>query len=273
MTVVRLRAHAKVNLGLAVLGRRDDGYHEVQTLLARVGLHDDVELRPRPSGVRIHVGDAPLPTDARNLAVRAATAHPGGRRGLDIRLRKRIPIAAGLGGGSSDAAAVLRGLEELEPEAGRIERIAPTLGSDVPFFVADLPAALATGRGERLQPVEVPSLHLVLLDPGVPVAASEAYAALRSFGPELDVPAVMSALRSGDAAGLRNDLQTGVAAAHPQVELALEALRSAGLVAATMSGSGSTCYALAADAEQAQRAAGALARSYPAWRVLVTHTA
>lgn len=272
MAGLRLFAYAKVNLGLAVLAQQPDGFHAIETLMARVALHDVVDMNEADRGVTLSVLGADLPEDDRNLAVRAARAYLGPSAALAIRLRKAIPVAAGLGGGSSDAAAVLRGLATLYPGAADPVAIAPDLGSDVPFFVADVPAAFATGRGEKLRAVSLPRLNLVLVDPGVPVSAGDAYAALSGPGVPLPLQATVAGLAGTGPVCLRNDLQVGVAALHPVIADVLRALEGAGLRGVSMSGSGSTCFGIALDAAAAQRAASGLRAAQPGWRTFATQT-
>ncbi|MEJ2288349.1 MAG: 4-(cytidine 5'-diphospho)-2-C-methyl-D-erythritol kinase [Deinococcales bacterium] len=274
---VEEQAHAKVNLGLSVLARRGDGYHEIETLMARLSLADEVRVERAGSGVLLSVEGADLPSDERNLATRAALrylAEAGAEGvGVAVRLRKRIPLAAGLGGGSSDAAAVLRALRVLVPAKVDVQRLGLALGSDVPFFLADLPAALARGRGERLQPVALPPLALVLAYPGEAVSAAEAYRALQSFTSRMPLDALVEKLRSGAEPGFVNALQPGVVRAHPQVREVIKALRAEGLRGVAMSGSGSCCFALAPAEAAAQEAAARLAAAHPSWTVLATRTA
>ncbi|HWG85420.1 MAG TPA: 4-(cytidine 5'-diphospho)-2-C-methyl-D-erythritol kinase, partial [Deinococcales bacterium] len=147
MKVVREFAPAKVNLGLAVLGRREDGYHEIESLMATLDVGDDIEAMAAASGVELAVEGADLPAGPDNLAYRAAerylaaAGHPGG---VSLRLVKRLPVAAGLGGGSSDAAAVLRALGRLYPAGVDLLAVAAGLGADVPFLVRG-GAAVASG--------------------------------------------------------------------------------------------------------------------------------
>jgi len=270
------RAHAKVNLGLSVLARRGDGYHEIESLMARVSLADDVRVARRGAGVAIVVDGADLPTDDRNLAVRAARryleAAGAGDVGVAIELTKRIPIAAGLGGGSSDAAAVLRALRVLVPADLELDRLALELGSDVPFFLAGHAAALARGRGERLEPVSLPKLALVLAYPGEAVSAAEAYGALQSFTSRPRLDALLEKLRAGAEPGFVNALQPGVVRAYPVVREVIKALRAEGLRGASMSGSGSCCLALAPDRAEAQDAAQRLRAAHPRWTVVAAES-
>jgi 4-diphosphocytidyl-2-C-methyl-D-erythritol kinase len=137
-----------------------------------------------------------------------------------VALEKRLPVAAGLGGGSSDAAATLRGLARLYPAAVDLRALARGLGADVPFLLdcGEGGAAVARGVGDRLQPVRLPEVHLVLANPGVPVSAAEAYGNLRGrFGPPLDLRAILDALERGEALPYRNDLEPPVLERHPLV--------------------------------------------------------
>ena len=226
--MLELRACAKVNLGLSVLGRRGDGFHSLDTLFARLELHDTVRLELVSEGIELHVTGADLPTDHRNLAFRAAALYlaslPTG--GVRIRLHKRIPVAAGLGGGSSDAAAVLRGLARLYPADLDVLELAQSLGSDVPFFVSDLSAARGRGRGEVLEAVTLPELHFVLVNPGVAVSARDAYANVQAFGVPLKVEALLSNVRTGAEPAFPNSLQAGVLRLEPAVAEVLAALRA-----------------------------------------------
>ena len=270
------RAHAKVNLGLSVLARRGDGYHEIESLMARVSLADEVRVARRGSGVAVAVEGAELPADDRNLAVRAARryleAAGAGEVGIAIELTKRIPIAAGLGGGSSDAAAVLRALKVLVPADLDLERLALELGSDVPFFVAGHAAALARGRGERLEPVPLPRLALVLAYPGEAVSAAEAYGALQSFTPRPRLDALLEKLRSGAEPGFVNALQPGVVRAHPVVREVIKALRAEGLRGVSMSGSGSCGLGLAPDRAEAEDTAQRMRAAHPLWTVVAAES-
>ncbi len=228
--MLSLNAHAKVNLGLSVLGRRSDGFHEVDTLMVRVGLHDTVSVKPAETGVTLTVSGAELGiSPEQNLAYKAAALYlqeTGETRGVDFELTKRIPVAAGLGGGSSDAGAVLRGLKELYPSGVDLLALAAQLGSDVPFFAADLSAARATGRGEVLTPVELPELHLVLVNPGVGVSARDAYARVGAFAGALELPSLLASLERGEP-DYPNALEAGVVGLEPVVGEVLDALSGA----------------------------------------------
>lgn len=277
-----MAAPAKLNLGLHVLAKRGDGFHELDTVFATLTLSDEVTVTVDPGAPEGAVsgeleaddgvpGAAALPVDEDNLAVRAARvyldAYAAGAAppGAHVRLHKRIPVAAGLGGGSSDAAAVLRALAELLPAEVDPARLALGLGSDVPFFVRGLAAARGRGRGERLTPLALPPRHVVLAFPGTAVPVAEAYAALQSFSPRLDPERLIRRLGEGAAPGWTNTLQAGVVRRWPSVRAALDALRAEGLTGPLMSGSGSTCFALAEGADHAEQAERSLRRAHPDW--------
>ena len=266
--MLTLKAHAKVNLGLSVLGKRPDGFHEVDTVLVRLELHDTVTITPAETGVTLTVSGADLGiSPEQNLAYKAAALYlqaSGETRGVVLELTKRIPVAAGLGGGSSDAGAVLRGLKELYPSDVDLMALAAQLGSDVPFFAADLSAARATGRGEVLAPVRLPELHLVMVNPGVGVSAGDAYARVGAFVGALELSSLIASLERGEP-DYPNVLEAGVVGLEPVVGEVLNALAGAGLRGVRMSGSGATCFGLAGDRHEAELLAATLAEAYPAW--------
>lgn len=265
------RAPAKINLGLSVLGRRADGYHDLHSLMLPLDVADELRLEPA-EGLSLRVEGADLPVGEGNLVYRAARAYlraAGEARGVALTLRKHLPLAAGLGGGSSDAASTLLGLARLYPAPVDLPALALSLGADVPFFLLG-GAALAEGVGERLTPTEWPPLHAVLLNPGVEVRAADAYRWLGesgAFTPPLDLPALRGACERGEAPALINALQPGVVARHPEVARALALLGEAGLASPLMSGSGSTCFGLARSAAQATAAAAELSARAPGWWV------
>ena len=271
-----INAYAKVNLGLSVLGRRADRFHDVDTLLVRLELHDILTLDPTEKGLTLELtgADLELPPE-QNLAYRAAALYlrkAGVTSGVEIRLEKRIPIAAGLGGGSADAGAVLRGLKQLYPADLDILTLAAQLGSDVPFFTADLGAAHATGRGEVLEPTTVPELHLVLVNPGVGVSARDAYRHLEKLTEPLELDAVLQQLEQNEEPVYLNALTDGVVGLEPVIGEVLAVLRQTGLKGVLMSGSGSTCFGLAESQREAQLVAATLQEAYPEWWVLATHS-
>jgi len=266
-----VRAPAKVNLSLRVLRRRTDGYHDLDTLFQAIDLYDEVEVELVGGGVSLSVERAAdLGPEESNLAHRAASAFieaAGAETGVRVRLTKHIPVGAGLGGGSSDAAAVLRCLSALIPGVGasRLAEIGAVLGSDVPFFLGESPLARGRGRGELLQPLDpLPPTDLVLVSPPVRVSTAEAYRALadnRAAGMERPDPVAAPVATSWNdpTAVSINDFEPLMAASHPEIAGALASLLSVGASLARMTGSGSTCFGLFDDREAAERAAEALA--------------
>jgi 4-diphosphocytidyl-2-C-methyl-D-erythritol kinase len=273
--VLTLKAHAKVNLGLHVTARRQDGYHDIDTLFVRLTLHDTLTLTKAQQGIQLQVQGANLPEDAGNLVYRAAEQYLNAlpfEGGVRIQLIKEIPVAAGLGGGSSDAAAALKGLAQLYPANIELMDLAINLGSDVPFFLSDYSAARGQGRGEVLTPVSLSTCHLVLINPGVHVSAKEAYGALDTLQGALAVTEILEALRQQQTPHLYNALQPGILIQYPAIAQVLEALNGAGLAAVLMSGSGSTCFGLAPDAEAARQIAEQLQRAHSDWWVRAVTT-
>lgn len=276
---------AKVNLFLRVLGERADGYHEIETIFQAVSLHDDLAMDLVSGGeVGLDVAGADVGPPTSNLAYLAARAvldAAGSDMGVHVRLEKRIPAGAGLGGGSSDAAAALRCANALLGDPlgdAELADIAGGLGSDVPFFLGASTLALGRGRGELLEALPpLPDAHLVLVLPPVHVDTGWAYGALtehRRAGGEAPRPGSHGdAPRTwADVAGLAvNDFEAVVPSAHREVAASLDALRKAGATPALLSGSGSACFGIFADAESARRAAELLSGSLP-WPSLVART-
>jgi 4-diphosphocytidyl-2-C-methyl-D-erythritol kinase len=275
---LELNAAAKVNLALEVLKRRPDGYHEIATVMQTVDLSDRLVLEDSDA-LEVRTSAPGVPTDERNLAYRAAAAlrsAAGISRGARITLDKRIPVAAGLGGGSTDAAATLIGLNRLWglrwPE-GRLEELAVGLGMDVPFFLRG-GAALATGRGERLAPLGSTVLGLVLVNPRFAVSTAEMYGrvtpAMYSDGARAQEAAdALRTHRPGRvAASLYNGLEAAARASYPQIGQMQAALVAAGALGAAMSGSGPTVFGVARSWEQARQIRARVARgSWECWAV------
>ena len=265
-------APAKINLTLHVTGQRTDGYHLLDSLVVFADVGDRLTLTEAKTPA-LHV-TGPMaqgvPTGSENLVLRAA-ASMGVT--LDIRLDKHLPAAAGIGGGSSDAAAVLRGIAELRPDIGLPPDQGLSLGADVPVCLRAR-AARMEGIGERVDPVDgLPPLHAVLVNPGVAVSTAAIFRSLaRKDNPPM--PAILPGW--GDAAALalwlagqRNDMQAAAIAEAPVVGQVIASIAATdGCLLARMSGSGATCFGLYADAPAAAQAAAALAR--PGWWVHAT---
>ncbi|MFN0067006.1 MAG: 4-(cytidine 5'-diphospho)-2-C-methyl-D-erythritol kinase [Limisphaerales bacterium] len=277
---MELQSPCKINLLLNILGRRDDGFHALETVMLPVPLHDRIILKPAATGVSLTCTEPSLPVDAGNLVHRAATtffAASGAAGGVVIHLEKHVPLAAGLGGGSANAAITLRGLNQLcgrplAPE--QLQALAAALGSDVPFFLQDGPA-LGTSRGEVIEPLPpFPALrgaHLLLVHPGFGIATAWAYRELAKFPEALNgrpgrARELIGRLSAGDlpAAGtaLYNSLEAPALRKFPVLVLYQEFLRDCGAAATLMSGSGSTTFALFADAATAEHAAMAFREQF-----------
>ena len=240
-------APAKVNLTLQVLGRRDDGFHEIETLMAPITLADRLQISLRTDqSIRLICSDPSVPSDASNLAHRAAAAfskHTGLEFGVDIHIEKKIPHGAGLGGGSSDAAAVLVALDRLlatKMPAEELERIAATIGSDIPFFIRSQPA-ICRGRGEIIEPFEgLPPADILLVKPPFPIPTPWAYQAWS----DSEKPSATFQQFHGSIP-LMNDLEAPVFSKYLLLPVLKSALQKHPSVsAAMMSGSGSTIFAI-----------------------------
>ncbi|MCH2667431.1 MAG: 4-(cytidine 5'-diphospho)-2-C-methyl-D-erythritol kinase [Deinococcales bacterium] len=273
MNSLRIKAPAKINLGLGVMAKRGDGFHEIDTLLVRLALHDVVNLKVIPKGINIACNDTRVPKGKDNLAAQAAQSYfdaTGVKGGIAIEIDKNIPVAAGLGGGSSNAAAVLLGLLQLYPHQVDLLSLAQELGSDVPFFVLTLPAARARGRGERLQEIGITKREVVLINPGIEVRSKDAYRALNNFTPRLQIANILTALAGQGELRYFNGLQSGISRRHAGVRSALKALRGQKLEGVLMSGSGSTCFGLASGCESGLDIARKLRSDNPTWWVHTT---
>lgn len=277
-----LCAPAKINLHLRILGLRQDEFHEVQTLLQSIDLHDTLTIRRRPGPLTVACRAAEVPTGRGNLVWSAACAlwEELGRRGepegAAVTIRKRIPSAAGLAGGSSDAAAALRGLCAawgVHASARRLRAVASAIGSDVPYFLAG-GAAMAGGRGERIRRVpDIEPLWVVLARPAFGVATADAY---RWFDAERTRPgpprrsAGMPAGWRQTWRGLVNDLEPAVARRHPDIAAMVQRLKRSGALLAAMTGSGSVVYGLYRRRPAAEAARRAVRRR--GWRTTLTRT-
>lgn len=271
MSTVRLRAPAKVNLTLEVLGRRSDGYHDLASVMATIDLHDDVRVGPaRALDVRIRPPvDAPRGDDLASRAVRAIARACGREPRVHVVVRKRIPVAAGLGGGSSDAGAVLRGVAALWGATSLdLVGIAADVGSDVPFFAAGHPLARIAGRGERVEPLSAPAVPLWIALVTLPArsATREVFAALeRPRGDGRATEELAAAFAAGTVTArvvrelARNDLSDAAARVSGVVADARAAARARG-IDLHVSGSGPSLFAVADDRADAIRIARILRR-------------
>lgn len=268
MDTITLKAHAKINLGLRVLEKRDDDFHEIITIMQRISLCDHITLEKVKSRI---IYDGPTLTEypEDNLCVKAAEGFRrqfGNKDGVRINLDKQIPSGSGLGGGSSDAGAVLRGMAKLYGvgDDGKpvLSEIGASIGSDVPFFTADFPVALCRGRGEIISQSHGLSKDrfILLLMPDFSISTSWAYRTLDdclTFNTEdvkLSVREFSEYQGGIPTAGMGNDFEHPVFAAHPELEYACNRMLEMGAVHAAMTGSGSAIYGIF-DGEAAIRAA------------------
>ena len=252
------RSFAKINLHLEVLGKREDGYHELRTIFQTVDLCDLVTIELSDDGIELDVEKEKVPSGPENLAHKAAAAYLerwAPARGVRIRLRKTIPIGGGLGGGSSNAATVLLALQELldsPAPTGELASVARSLGADVPYFLVG-GTALGTGRGDQIVALEeLPETEIWLVTPPVSISTAEVFAQFAKLTPgagksSIESPAegrISNWLASGNG---WNDLEELVASRYPEVGAVYNALREAGASEVRLSGSGATLFARFSD--------------------------
>ena len=269
---LHITAPAKINLRLEVLSKRTDGYHELQMIMLRLALGDTLILSESDS-LKMSCDDPTLPTDKGNLVMRAAELFEkkaGRAVRIHFELKKRIPIAAGLGGGSSDAAAALLGLQKYYKTSfsdSELETMALELGADVPFFIRP-GHKIAQGVGERLSPFSVdPELELVLVNPQIAVSTREIYQKIRLTTPQKqnNLPHSLRGPREATRL-LRNDLEPVVLENHPPVSRVKEFLMDSGSVGCMMSGSGPTVFGIFEDTRSLNRIAkSARDRGWKSW--------
>lgn len=256
------RSPCKVNLLLNILGKRPDGFHELETVMHPVAVEDELSFEGGGHSIQLSCNVPELPTDATNLVHKAAALfleRAEIKDGVRIHLEKKIPMAAGLGGGSGNAAITLAALNELFGKPlSNLTELAANLGSDVPFFLQSQPA-LATGRGERIQPLDpFPALKgkwFLLAYPGFGVPTAWAYKNLQApHGKSGQAAKMIAALQGTDLkqAQFFNSLEAPVLRKYPLLQLFQEFLKANGALAAMMSGSGSTTFAICADESQAR---------------------
>jgi 4-diphosphocytidyl-2-C-methyl-D-erythritol kinase len=277
MDSIRLKAYAKINLGLEVLGRREDGYHEVQTILQTVSLHDKITIKLQNEGIKIRSNSPWVPCNEKNLAYKAAALmlkRSKSKSGVKITIKKNIPIGAGLGGGSSNGAAVLIGLTDLlnlTLSDEELQDMGRELGTDVPFFLRG-GTALASGRGDQLRFFEAtPCFWGLIVFPNFSVPTDWAYS---SLGPQpksaSNMKMLISATQEGDvegiAANLQNTFESTIFRKYPTLRAMKNGLIGKGAVGASLSGSGSSLFGIFADKETAERALFHFSDSgYAAW--------
>lgn len=279
-----ISAPAKVNLNFAILGKRADGYHEVETVMQKINLADRLRFTPSTSGLRLTCSDSNLPVDETNLIAKAANSFfvfTGIDPDVSIYLEKNIPIAAGLGGGSSDAGSCLVGLNfffKTNLDAQHLLELARPLGADVPFFVSDWPAVFATGIGNELHYIEpADPCWLVLVNPGISVSTKWVYDnfALTRDGYPYRVCGCLKSTASdnftrsvsplkADTTRLFNDLEKVTLNKHRVIQEIKDQLMADGAKAALMSGSGATIFGVFEKLAVAQKSKEQFAKRYTA---------
>ena len=278
-------APAKINLALHVTGRRADGYHLIESLAVFTRFGDRISIEPAEEDAFSIAGPyaSAIPTDESNLILKARDslrAAAGGAKAppVAIRLEKNLPVASGIGGGSSDAAAVLRGLAKfwvLDVDHGTLTRIGGVLGADLPMCLAAKPL-IARGTGDELSPVSgFPSLGLVLVNPGIEVSTPDVFSALQRRDNE-GLPPLPSRLDFHTLCNwleaTRNDLEEAALSIEPSIGEAKATLMKADAGFARMSGSGATCFGLFETGNVAKRAAAAIRSRHPDWFVAATRS-
>lgn len=280
MTTLSLSAPAKVNLFLHVLGKRVDGYHDLITWMQKIDLCDQIELTlTDTSDIKFTCSDAEVPADKNNLAVRAAElflkrSNKLAGAGLQMHLEKNIPVAAGLGGGSSDAGTVLQGLNQIaggEVSENELMEMAVTLGADVPFFAVNYNAVLAEGIGEIMTPVSsLEDYSFILINPDFFLSTAWVFGKLSLTNEKITSKVPRFQKQKGvslSLADLHNDLENVSCKAYPQIDEMKKSLLEAGATQVLMSGSGPTVFGVFPDPEKSigsdlQRIVGELRQEY-----------
>lgn len=274
-----LLSPAKVNLMLDVLGKREDGYHEIESIMTRISIFDEVLLHVEEGEGLEVTCTGPAPSGEGNIAYKAAleilNRYPGRAR-VKVEIKKNIPVAAGLGGGSSNAATVLLGLNNMLGTGlsrDELMKIGAKLGADVPFFVFEKPA-IARGIGEILEGIGLPKLWLVLMNPNIPLSTADVYRGLNlKIGltkEHFDISIINFNIGvEGVARILHNDLEDVALRMHPEIGFLKEELLSAGALRALMSGSGATVFGLFADKRKAEDAFDHLSSKHRDWRIFI----
>jgi len=271
---LHLKAYAKLNISLDILSRMDDGYHEMCMVMQSVSLHDDIRMKKTDSEISVRTNLKYLPCDDRNIAVKAARlffGRTGIRGGAAIEIEKRTPVCSGMGGGSSDAAAVLRGLNELygvRLTANELEVIGRDVGSDVPFCIAG-GTALATGRGEVLEDLPpIPDCHIVICKPGFSISTPELFSRIRcdKIRCRPDTKGIIDAIGEGDlpniARRMYNVFEDVLPKSAADIRNIKQTLLECDALGSVMTGTGSAVFGLFDCEERAVNACSVLKDSY-----------
>ncbi|NQT00230.1 MAG: 4-(cytidine 5'-diphospho)-2-C-methyl-D-erythritol kinase [Candidatus Omnitrophica bacterium] len=286
MQTLKAKAPAKLNLYLNVLRRRPDGFHDIETIFEKIDLCDEITLIKRPRGIKISCRHKGVPGDKRNLAARAAQllfSKTKYRRGVEIRIKKNIPVAAGLGGGSSDAACVLSGLSrllQLKVSRGQLHKLAEQVGADVPFFVSPRIRAIGRGKGEILSPLlaKPKNWYVLVIPKSVSVSTRGMYQdptmvlTKRPGG----VKIVSQALAKGNITALNkysyNSFEQILRKKYKQIQEIKKALKTLGVSATLISGSGPCVFGIARNRKEAMRISAKLRAKSKIWRIIAAAT-
>ncbi|MCQ2539297.1 MAG: 4-(cytidine 5'-diphospho)-2-C-methyl-D-erythritol kinase [Acetatifactor sp.] len=266
MNTITVKAYAKINLGLNVCGRYPNGYHEVKMIMQTVGIYDELKVEKIPEGILLTTDSGELPADENNLVYKAAKLMKENypiKEGVRIHLTKNIPIAAGMAGGSTDAAATLKAMNELFdlkiPREELMEK-SVTIGADVPYCVLG-GTALAEGIGEKLTVLPpAPSCYVLVAKPDINVSTKYVYEHLDAEGVKHhpDIDGMRASIEAGDLSGiisrLENVLEVVTVPAHPVIDLIKQRMLALGADGSLMSGSGPTVFGLFTDKEKAEKA-------------------
>ncbi len=266
MNEYQIKAYAKINLGLDVVRRLENGYHEVKMIMQTVNLYDELTLKRTTAGIRLTSDSGELPLDENNLIYKAARLmqeHYGIAEGVSVKLKKNIPIAAGMAGGSTDAAATMLAMKELfglETSKAELMKLGVKIGADVPYCILG-GTALAEGIGEKLTPLpKAPECHLLVAKPDINVSTKYVYEHLDAAGvtKHPDIDGMVNAIEKGSLQGiierLGNVLETVTISAYPVISVIKDRMKELGAQGSLMSGSGPTVFGIFTEQEKAIRA-------------------
>lgn len=282
MNEYKTKAYAKINLGLDVIGRLENGYHEVKMVMQTVGIYDELSFERAEAGIVITTDSGELPTDENNLIYKAAKLMMetyGITEGVRIHLQKNIPIAAGMAGGSTDAAATMKGISklfELNRPLKELRDLGVKIGADVPYCIMG-GTALAEGIGERLTPLPAaPDCYLLVAKPDINVSTKYVYEHLDAEGvaEHPDIDGMVKAIEDGNLQGIiermGNVLETVTVKAHPIIDTIKTRMKELGASEAMMSGSGPTVFGIFLEEAKARAAYEQLKQEQPAKQIFIT---
>lgn len=282
MNKLIIEAYGKINLGLNVIGKRKDGYHDLKTIMQEIDLKDIITIENREKGIEINCTNKEVPLDESNLVYKAweeMKKHSGVERGVSIEIDKTIPIGGGLAGGSTNAAAVIKGLNtlwELNWSDEKLENIGSKIGSDVPFFIKG-GTALGTGTGTDLEELtSFSGKDIILINPNMNFCTENAYESLYIKGENEKIEKMIKEIEKDNLKGvsslLNNDLEKRVLEKHPIIKDIKDVLLSNGALGSLMSGSGSTVFGIFSNEEKALNSESKLKELYEDFLILKAKT-